>query len=191
MCDHSNVEDKENALKFFLEICSLLKSTNLTNRQLQNCTNAFTKIMMVLAQVFDIMLPDKQTLLYEIKGDTESLLKVYEDRSLKDQEKATLHHVTNMSPTPVKEPSDENNLGGFSSGGGPARETTPVGDQGKQGDGNQLQNSDSGKEEESKDLTKQASEFLPGGDPMQDDQQHITTPNEQESLSDGNGQNAS
>ena len=34
MRDNSNVEDKENALKFFLEICSLLKSTNLTNRQL-------------------------------------------------------------------------------------------------------------------------------------------------------------
>jgi len=86
--------------------------------------------MMVLAQVFDIMLPDKQTLLYEIKGDTENLLKVYEDRSLKDQEKASssLHHVTNMSPTPVKEPSDDNNQAGFSSGGGPARETTtPVG----------------------------------------------------------------
>jgi len=49
MRDNSNVEDKENALKFFLEICSLLKSTNLTNRQLQNCTNAFTKIMKVLA----------------------------------------------------------------------------------------------------------------------------------------------
>ena len=32
MRDNSNVEDKENALKFFLEICSLLKSTNLTNR---------------------------------------------------------------------------------------------------------------------------------------------------------------
>lgn len=84
--------------------------------------------MMVLAQVFDIMLPDKQTLLYEIKGDTEGLLKVYEDRSLKDQEKASsLHHVTNMSPTPIKEPSDDNNQGGFSSGGGPAREMTPVG----------------------------------------------------------------
>ncbi len=59
MRDNSNVEDKENALKFFLEICSLLRSTNLTNRQLQNCTDAFTKIMKVLAQVFDIMLPDK------------------------------------------------------------------------------------------------------------------------------------
>ena len=34
MRDNSNVQDKENALKFFLEICSLLKSINLTNRQL-------------------------------------------------------------------------------------------------------------------------------------------------------------
>ena len=32
MRDNSNVEDKENALKFFLEICTLLKSINLTNR---------------------------------------------------------------------------------------------------------------------------------------------------------------
>jgi len=34
MRDNSNVQDKENALKFFLEICALLKSINLTNRQL-------------------------------------------------------------------------------------------------------------------------------------------------------------
>ena len=32
MRDNSNVQDKENALKFFLEICALLKSINLTNR---------------------------------------------------------------------------------------------------------------------------------------------------------------
>ena len=49
MRDNSNVEDKENALKFFLEICTLLKSINLSNRQLQMCNNAFTKIMLVLA----------------------------------------------------------------------------------------------------------------------------------------------
>lgn len=84
MNDNSNVQDKENALKFFLEICSLLKSTNLTNRQLQNCTNAFTKIMMVLAQIFDVMLPDRQTLLAEVAGDKTELIKIFEARSKKD-----------------------------------------------------------------------------------------------------------
>lgn len=66
MRDNSNVDDKENALKFFLEICTLLKSINLTNKQMQTCNMAFTKIMLVLAQIFDIMIPDKHTLLAEV-----------------------------------------------------------------------------------------------------------------------------
>lgn len=88
MRDNSNVQDKENALKFFLEICALLKSINLTNRQLQTCNQAFLKIMQVLAQIFDIMLPDRHTLAAEVKHDKEGLVKIFESRSLKDLDKA-------------------------------------------------------------------------------------------------------
>jgi len=103
MRDNSNVQDKENALKFFLEICSLLKSINLTNRQLQTCNSAFTKIMMVLAQIFDVMIPDRHTLLAEVKGDKEGLVKIFEARSLRDLEKG------NKTTTDPKETSENKN----------------------------------------------------------------------------------
>lgn len=34
--------------------------------------------MLVLAQIFDIMLPDRKTLLAEVKGDKEMLIKIFE-----------------------------------------------------------------------------------------------------------------
>ena len=80
MNDHTNVKKKESALKFFLEICALLKSIQLTNRFVQTCNNAFTKLMTVLAQTFNIMIPDKETLLAEIICDREKLVKIYRDR---------------------------------------------------------------------------------------------------------------
>ena len=46
--------------------------------------------MKVLAQIFDIMIPDKHTLLAEVKGDTNYLVKIYEARSREDIEKAAL-----------------------------------------------------------------------------------------------------
>ena len=46
--------------------------------------------MKVLAQIFDIMIPDKHTLLAEVKGDTAQLVKIYEDRSKEDIRKAAL-----------------------------------------------------------------------------------------------------
>ena len=103
MRDNSNVQDKENALKFFLEICTLLKSINLTNRQLQTCNSAFTKIMLVLAQIFDVMLPDKHTLLAEVIGDKEGLIKLFEYRAQKDLEKG------NKTTTDPKETSENKN----------------------------------------------------------------------------------
>lgn len=44
--------------------------------------------MQVLAQIFDIMLPDRSTLLSEVKHDKEGLVKIFESRSLKDLEQA-------------------------------------------------------------------------------------------------------
>lgn len=49
MSNNTNVSDKQAALKFFLEICSLLKNVQLMNKHLQTCNNAFTKLMRVLA----------------------------------------------------------------------------------------------------------------------------------------------
>ena len=44
--------------------------------------------MQVLAQIFDIMLPDRHTLAAEVKHDKEGLVKIFELRSLKDLDKA-------------------------------------------------------------------------------------------------------
>jgi len=44
--------------------------------------------MQVLAQIFDIMLPDRHTLAAEVKHDKEGLVKIFESRSLKDLDKA-------------------------------------------------------------------------------------------------------
>ena len=44
--------------------------------------------MQVLAQIFDIMLPDRSTLLAEVKQDKEGLVRIFEARSIKDLEKA-------------------------------------------------------------------------------------------------------
>ena len=43
--------------------------------------------MQVLAQIFDIMLPDRSTLLAEVKQDKEGLVRIFEARSIKDLEK--------------------------------------------------------------------------------------------------------
>ena len=80
MSDNSNIKDKEAALKFFLEICSLLKSIQLTNRFVQTCNNAFNKLMNVLAHTFNIMIPDKRTLYAEFVCDQETLLQIYAER---------------------------------------------------------------------------------------------------------------
>eukprot|EP00354_Favella_ehrenbergii_P010378 CAMPEP_0170453794 /NCGR_PEP_ID=MMETSP0123-20130129/2264_1 /TAXON_ID=182087 /ORGANISM="Favella ehrenbergii, Strain Fehren 1" /LENGTH=64 /DNA_ID=CAMNT_0010716299 /DNA_START=2441 /DNA_END=2635 /DNA_ORIENTATION=- len=50
--------------------------------------------MKVLAQIFDIMIPDKHTLLAEVKGDTSQLIKIYDARSKEDIEKAALARTT-------------------------------------------------------------------------------------------------
>ena len=44
--------------------------------------------MIVLAQIFDIMIPDRQTLIAEIKHDKEALINIFEARNHKDLEKA-------------------------------------------------------------------------------------------------------
>ena len=80
MKDNVNVVEKQAALKFFLEICSLLKNVQLMNKHLQSCSSAFNKLMTVLAQIFDIMIPDKRTLRAEISGNKELLLEIYERR---------------------------------------------------------------------------------------------------------------
>ena len=46
--------------------------------------------MTVLAQIFDVMLPDRKTLLAEVRGDKEALIRIFEARSKKDLEKAGL-----------------------------------------------------------------------------------------------------
>lgn len=45
---------------------------------------------MVLAQIFDVMLPDKHTLLAEVKGEKAELIKIFEARNKKDVEKAMM-----------------------------------------------------------------------------------------------------
>ena len=49
--------------------------------------------MTVLAQIFDVMLPDRKTLLSEVCGDKEGLVKIFEARSKKDMEKAELERT--------------------------------------------------------------------------------------------------
>ena len=87
MRDNTNIEEKESALKFFLEICSLLKSVQLTSRILLHTINSFNKIMTVLAETFNIMLPDKATLKAQMMGRTEELLRIYELRIQKEDDK--------------------------------------------------------------------------------------------------------
>ena len=87
MRDNTNIEEKESALKFFLEICSLLKSVQLTSRILTHTINSFNKIMTVLAETFNIMLPDKATLKAQMMGQTEELLRIYELRNQQEDDK--------------------------------------------------------------------------------------------------------
>ena len=44
--------------------------------------------MTVLAQIFDIMLPDRQTLIAEVKKDKEGLIQIFDARYQHDVEKA-------------------------------------------------------------------------------------------------------
>ena len=59
--------------------------------------------MLVLAQIFDVMLPDKHTLLAEIIGDKEGLINLFELRANRDFEKG------NKTTTDPKETSDNKN----------------------------------------------------------------------------------
>jgi len=74
MHDDSNHEEKDNAMKFFLEICSLLKSIQLNHRFLSTCNHEFVKLLTVLGHSFDIMQPDRKTLQAECKNDKELLI---------------------------------------------------------------------------------------------------------------------
>ena len=78
MQDRANVSNKELALKFQLEICSLIKSLNLPNRQFQACNDAFAKLIQVMSQIFNIMIPNRKTLLAEVTNDTNALIKEFE-----------------------------------------------------------------------------------------------------------------
>ena len=49
MSNNADVEEKQAALKFFLELCSLLKNVQLMNKHIQQCSSAFSKLMTVLA----------------------------------------------------------------------------------------------------------------------------------------------
>ena len=80
MHDNSNHEEKENAMKFFLEICSLLKSIQLNHRFLSTCNHEFVKLMTVLGHSFNIMQPDRKTLRAECAKNKEELIKTFLDR---------------------------------------------------------------------------------------------------------------
>lgn len=83
MHDDSNHEEKDNAMKFFLEICSLLKSIQLNHRFLSTCNHEFVKLLTVLGHSFDIMQPDRKTLQAECKNDKELLIQTFMDRKSK------------------------------------------------------------------------------------------------------------
>ena len=83
MHDNSNHEEKENAMKFFLEICSLLKNIQLNHRFLETCNHEFVKLMTVLGHSFNIMQPDRKTLKAECKKDKEELIKIFLERETK------------------------------------------------------------------------------------------------------------
>jgi len=83
MHDNSNHEEKENAMKFFLEICTLLKSISLNHRFMSTCNREFVKLMIVLGQSFNIMQPDRLTLRAEVKHDYNELIKAFMDRESK------------------------------------------------------------------------------------------------------------
>ena len=84
MHDNSNHEEKENAMKFFLEICSLLKSIQLNHRFLSNINNhEFVKLMTVLGHSFNIMQPDRKTLKAECRKEKEELIKIFLERETK------------------------------------------------------------------------------------------------------------
>lgn len=55
--------------------------------------------MQVLAQIFDIMLPDRHTLAAEVKHDKEGLVKIFELRSLKDLDKVASVATAAAAPT--------------------------------------------------------------------------------------------
>lgn len=69
MHDEKGHEEKENAMKFFLEICSLLKSIQINHRFFNTCNHEFVKLLTVLGRCFDIMQPDRKTLKAECQGD--------------------------------------------------------------------------------------------------------------------------
>ena len=52
--------------------------------------------MIVLAQIFDIMIPDRQTLIAEIKHDKETLINIFEARNHKDIEKAAQKKASSL-----------------------------------------------------------------------------------------------
>lgn len=64
-----------------MEICQLLKSIQINHRFPYQCQQELTKFMTVLAQIFNIMPPDLQTLTYEINGDYEGLAGVMKERA--------------------------------------------------------------------------------------------------------------
>lgn len=64
---------KETALKFFMEICQLLKSIQLNHRFPYQCPQELTKFMVVLSQIFNIMPPELRTLEAELHSDYDKL----------------------------------------------------------------------------------------------------------------------
>lgn len=77
--DNQDLVQRENALRFFTEMCQLLKNVQL-NRSPMQCTKDFGKIVIVLAETFNIMVPDMLTLKAEINHDFDTLISVYENR---------------------------------------------------------------------------------------------------------------
>jgi len=57
-----------------MEICQLLKSIQLNHRFPFQFQQELTKVLTVLAQIFNIMPPDLQTLTAELRGDYQRLV---------------------------------------------------------------------------------------------------------------------
>lgn len=81
MQNSEDVLEKENALKFFLEICHLLKSIQLNHRFPFQCNRELTKLMIVLAQTFNIMIPNQKLLQAALDKDIEAQIKLYSEES--------------------------------------------------------------------------------------------------------------
>jgi len=66
--ENQDLAERENALRFFTEMCQLLKFVQMNHRPYPN-TKDLSKIVVVLAETFNIMVPNYKTLCAEMEGD--------------------------------------------------------------------------------------------------------------------------